>query len=135
MMNYGLPYVLRKIKPSRVDNSRILSFNYAKFSGNYLCMKPNIQWNFQICISVPISFHKILPNFVLYFSLVIVSIQTFLQTLHLWDKETSRIVQFFLMKQNSKLFMVTIFHGYDHQSRKDFCRVVVFLEQFPGDSG
>ena len=47
-------YFLRKTQTSRVNNSRILRIKNAKFSGYCLYINPNILWNFQICISVPL---------------------------------------------------------------------------------
>ena len=44
----------RKIETLRVNNSRILSFKNAKFSGYHFYRNLNIQTNFQICISVPL---------------------------------------------------------------------------------
>ena len=49
-------YFLRKIQTLRVDNSRILRSKNAKFSGYYFYLNPNIQGDFEICISVPLSF-------------------------------------------------------------------------------
>ena len=45
-------YFLRKIQTLRVNNSTILRIKNAKFSGYCFHMNPNIQWNFQICVSV-----------------------------------------------------------------------------------
>ena len=47
-------YFLRKIQTSPVNNSKIPRFKIAKFLGHCFYMKPSIQCNFQICISVPL---------------------------------------------------------------------------------
>ena len=47
-------YFLRKRKTSRVNNSRLRWIKNAKLSGYCFYMNRNIQWNFQICISVPL---------------------------------------------------------------------------------
>ena len=59
-----LAYFLRNIRTSLVNNSRILRIKNAKCSGYYIYMSPNIYWNSQLCISVPlmITIH-ILLNF------------------------------------------------------------------------
>ena len=38
----------------RLNNLRILAIKNAKFSGYCFYMKPNISWNFQFYISVPL---------------------------------------------------------------------------------
>ena len=40
---------------SRGNNSRTLRINNAKFSGNCFYMNTNLYWDFQICISVPLT--------------------------------------------------------------------------------
>ena len=49
-------YFSRKIQDFWVNNSRILRIKNAKLSGYSFHMNPNIQWNFQICIIVPLNF-------------------------------------------------------------------------------
>ena len=49
-------YFSRKIQVFWVNNSRILRIKNAKLSGYSFHMNPNIQWNFQICIIVPLNF-------------------------------------------------------------------------------
>ena len=53
---YKLAYFLRKIQTLRVNNSRILPIKNAKLSGYYFYMNLNMWGDFQICISVPLSF-------------------------------------------------------------------------------
>ena len=50
-----LAYFLRKVLTLRVNNSRILTIKYAKFSGYYFYIDLNILGDFQICFSVPLS--------------------------------------------------------------------------------
>ena len=52
-------YLLRKMQTSRVSNSRILRIENAKCSGYYFDINPNIQWNFQIYISLPLSSYRV----------------------------------------------------------------------------
>ena len=49
-------YFLRNLQTSRANNSRILSIKNAKFSGYCFYMSTNIYGNFEICISVPLTF-------------------------------------------------------------------------------
>ena len=49
-------YFSRKIQVFWVNNSRILRIKNPKLSGYSFHMNPNIQWNFQICIIVPLNF-------------------------------------------------------------------------------
>ena len=49
-------YFSRKIQVFWVNNSRILRIKNAKLSGYSFHMNPNIQWNFQTCIIVPLNF-------------------------------------------------------------------------------
>ena len=49
-------YFSRKIQVFWVNNSRILRIKNANLSGYSFHMNPNIQWNFQICIIVPLNF-------------------------------------------------------------------------------
>ena len=55
-----LAYFLRNFKTSRVNNSRILRIKNAKFSGYCFYMNANISWDFQICISIPLIFQKLI---------------------------------------------------------------------------
>ena len=48
-------YFLRKIQTSGANNSRILRIQNAEFSGYYFYMNTNIWRDFQICISVPLT--------------------------------------------------------------------------------
>ena len=52
-----LAYFLRNLETSRENNSRILGIKDAKFLGYCFYMKAHIQGDFQICISVPLSFN------------------------------------------------------------------------------
>ena len=49
-------YFSREIQVFWVNNSRILRIKNAKLSGYSFHTNPNIQWNFQICIIVPLNF-------------------------------------------------------------------------------
>ena len=49
-----IAYFLRKIQTSRVNNLRNPGIKNVKFSGYCCYMNPNIYWNFQICIRVPL---------------------------------------------------------------------------------
>ena len=49
--------LLRNLETSRVNNSRILRIKNAKFSGHCFYMNTKIQGDFQICISVPLTFN------------------------------------------------------------------------------
>ena len=44
-----------RIQSSRVNNWRILRIKNENFSGYCFYINPNIQWSFQICISVPLN--------------------------------------------------------------------------------
>ena len=50
-----LAYFLRKIKTSRVNNSKIVTIKNAKFSGYYFYMNLNIWGDFQIFTNIPLS--------------------------------------------------------------------------------
>ena len=54
-----LAYVLREIQTLRVNNSIILMIKKGKFSGYYFYMNLNIWGDFQICISVPVSYQNL----------------------------------------------------------------------------
>ena len=55
--------LLGKVQTLRVNNSRILKIQNAKFSGYYFHMNTNMWRDFQICISVPLNVHVgRLPN-------------------------------------------------------------------------
>ena len=56
--NFKKAYFLRNLQTSRINNSRILKIRNAKFSGYGFYMNTNIQLDFQICISVMISFTR-----------------------------------------------------------------------------
>ena len=49
-------YILRKIQTLWVNNSIILKIQNATFTGYYFYMNTSIWRDFQICISVPITF-------------------------------------------------------------------------------
>ena len=51
-----LAYLLRNLHTSWLNNSRILRVKNAKFLGYCFYMNTNIQWDFQICIIVPLTF-------------------------------------------------------------------------------
>ena len=53
-----LAYFLRILRTSRANNSRILRIKNAKFSGYCFYMNRNIYGDFQICISVPLTYCK-----------------------------------------------------------------------------
>ena len=53
---YKLAYFLRKMPTSQVNNSRTLRIKNAKFLGYCFDMNTNILRDFQICISVPLSY-------------------------------------------------------------------------------
>ena len=55
--------IFTKIQTSRVNNSRVLRIQNAKFSGYCFHMYTIIQAAFQICMSVPLIFH----HFIMYF--------------------------------------------------------------------
>ena len=48
-------YFLRKLQTLRVHNLRILMIKNVKFSGYCFYTNPNIEEDFQICISVPLN--------------------------------------------------------------------------------
>ena len=51
--------LFKKYITSWVNNSNILKTKSAKFSGYCFYLNTNIQRDFQICISVPLSFHLV----------------------------------------------------------------------------
>ena len=58
----NLPVSSSSYKNTKLNNSRILRIKNAKFSGCCFYMNTNIYWDFQICISVPLSSNGLVPN-------------------------------------------------------------------------
>ena len=53
-IRWKVAYFWRKIQTLRVNNSKILRIQNAKFWGHYFYLNTNIWRNFQICVSVPL---------------------------------------------------------------------------------
>ena len=47
---------MRNLQTSLANNSKMLRIKNAKFSGYYFYINTNIEVDFQICISIPLSF-------------------------------------------------------------------------------